>query len=389
LVNPWQRRWSIRMEEYKHEMKMSIAEIVESWKRSRRIWSCVTDCRVFEKQEGQYGPLPDFLHPLLKEALKMAGIERLYSHQAEAIDAVYAGKNVVVVTPTASGKTLCYNLPVLNGRLRQPSSKALYLFPTKALSQDQRVELQSTVERTGESVAAYTYNGDTPADARAAVRSQGDIVITNPDMLHTAILPHHTKWLSFFTDLKFVVIDELHSYRGVFGSHMANVLRRLDRVCRFYGSRPQFICCSATIANPKDLAEKLLEKEVVLIDRSGSPSSEKIFVFYNPPIVNKELGIRANHIKSARRLASPFVQEGIQTILFATSRLSVEVLTKYLKDRFEKRLQEKGTIRGYRGGYLPEVRREIEKGLREKKVRAVISTNASSLESTSVTSMPA
>jgi DEAD/DEAH box helicase domain-containing protein len=195
-------------------------------------------------------------------------------------------------------------------------------------------------------------------------------------MLHTAILPHHTKWLSFFENLKFVVIDELHSYRGVFGSHMANVLRRLDRVCRFYGSSPQFICCSATIANPKELAERLLEKEVTLIDQSGSPSAEKIFVFYNPPVVNRELGIRANHIKSARRLASPFIKEGIQTILFTTSRLYVEVLTKYLKDRFEKRLEEKGTIRGYRGGYLPEVRREIEKGLREKKVKAVVSTNA-------------
>ena len=209
-----------------------------------------------------------------------------------------------------------------------------------------------------------------------AIRSQGDIVITNPDMLHTAILPHHTKWLSFFENLRFVVIDELHSYRGVFGSHMANVLRRLDRVCRFYGSNPQFICCSATIANPKELAEKLLDREVTLVDQSGSPSAAKVFVFYNPPLVNKELGIRANHIKAARRLASPFIREGIQTILFTTSRLYVEVLTKYLKDRFEKRLEEKGTVRGYRGGYLPEVRREIERELREKQVKAVVSTNA-------------
>jgi DEAD/DEAH box helicase domain-containing protein len=355
---------------------MSIEEIVQSWRQSRATSPCITDFRIFKKREGRYSPFPEFLHPRLKEALKEAGIHRLYSHQAEAIDAAHQGKNVAVVTPTASGKTLCYNLPVLHERLMTPSSRALYLFPTKALSQDQMFELQATIGRIRESIATYTYDGDTPQDARPAIRSRGHIVITNPDMLHTAILPHHTKWLSFFENLKFVVIDELHSYRGVFGSHMANVLRRLDRVCRFYGSSPQFICCSATIANPKELAERLLEKEVTLIDQSGSPSAEKIFVFYNPPVVNRELGIRANHIKSARRLASPFIKEGIQTILFTTSRLYVEVLTKYLKDRFEKRLEEKGTIRGYRGGYLPEVRREIEKGLREKKVKAVVSTNA-------------
>ncbi len=355
---------------------MSIDEIVQSWRRSRNISPNITDIRVFEKREGQYRPFPDFLHPVLKEALKGEGIEQLYSHQAEALGAIQQGKDVVVVTPTASGKTLCYNLPVLNSRLTLPFSKALYLFPTKALSQDQMVELQDLVRRIEKPVATFTYDGDTPQDARQAIRTQGDVVITNPDMLHTGILPHHTKWLPFFQNLKFVVIDELHSYRGVFGSHMTNVLRRLDRVCRFYGSRPQFICCSATIANPKELAEKLIERETVLIDRNGAPSSEKIFIFYNPPVINKELGIRQSHISAARRLASPFIKEGIQTILFATSRLQVEVLTKYLKDRFEKRLEEKGSVRGYRGGYLPLVRREIEKGLREKEVKVVVSTNA-------------
>ena len=313
---------------------------------------------------------------MIKEAFQKEGIEYLYSHQADAIEAVQSGKDVVVVTPTASGKTLCYNLPVLNTKLSMPFSKAFYLFPTKALSQDQMVELQKLIERIGEPVTTFTYDGDTPQDARQAIRSKGDIVITNPDMLHTGILPHHTKWVSFFQNLKFVVIDELHTYRGVFGSHMTNVLRRLDRICRFYGSKPQFICCSATIANPKELAEKLLEREVFLIDQTGAPSSEKIFIFYNPPVVNKELGIRRSHIHAARQLAAPFIEQGIQTILFATSRLYVEVLTKYLKDRFEKKLEDKGRIRGYRGGYLPEVRREIEKGLREKEVKAVVSTNA-------------
>ena len=355
---------------------MSIEEIVQFWKRSRNIAPCITDIRTFEKKEGQYRPFPDALHPILREALGKKGIHRLYSHQAEAIEAVLSGKDVVVVTPTASGKTLCYNLPVLNTRLSVPSSKAFYLFPTKALSQDQRVELQNLIEQIGEPVTTFTYDGDTPQDARQAIRTQGDIVITNPDMLHTGILPHHTKWVSFFQNLKFVVIDELHTYRGIFGSHTTNVLRRLNRISRFYGAEPQFICCSATIANPKELAEKLLGREVFLIDQSGAPSSEKIFVFYNPPVVNKELGIRRSHIHAARHLVAPFIERGIQTILFATSRLYVEVLTKYLKDRFEKKLQDKGRIRGYRGGYLPDVRREIERGLKEKKVKAVVSTNA-------------
>jgi DEAD/DEAH box helicase domain-containing protein len=355
---------------------MPIDAILQSWKRSPNISSCITEMRVFPKREGQYRPFPDFVHPFLKEAFRQKGIDQLYSHQAEAAEAIQSGKDVVIVTPTASGKTLCYNLPVLNSKLNLPSSKALYLFPTKALSQDQMFELQNLIERMEMRIATFTYDGDTPADARQAIRTQGDVVITNPDMLHTAILPHHTKWMGFFQNLEFVVIDELHSYRGVFGSHMANVLRRLERVCRFYGSKPRFICCSATIANPKELAERLLDREMVLVDQNGAPSSEKVFVFYNPPIVNKDLGIRGSHVTAARRLAAPFIKEGIQTILFATSRLQVEVLTKYLKDRFEKRLEEKGTIRGYRGGYLPLVRREIEKGLREKEVRAVISTNA-------------
>ncbi|MCJ7704704.1 MAG: DEAD/DEAH box helicase, partial [Desulfobacterales bacterium] len=355
---------------------MSIEEIIQSWKRSKNISPCLTDLRIFKKREGRYQPFPDFLHPLLKEALRSEGIESLYSHQAEAIQHVQEGQDVVVVTPTASGKTLCYNLPVLNKNLSDPSSKAFYLFPTKALSQDQMFELQNLTKRLDRPIRTFTYDGDTPQDARQAIRTQGDVVITNPDMLHTGILPHHTKWVIFFQNLRFVVIDELHTYRGVFGSHMTNVLRRLSRICDFYGSKPRFICCSATIANPKELAEKLLERDVFLVDQNGAPSSEKIFIFYNPPVVNKELGIRGNHIHAARRLVSPFIKQGIQTILFATSRLNVEVLTKYLKDRFEKRLEDKGRIRGYRGGYLPEVRREIEKGLREKEVKAVVSTNA-------------
>lgn len=355
---------------------MPLEEIIQSWRRSRSISPCITELRTFKKREGEYRPFPPFIHPLFREILQKKGIEQLYSHQAEALEAIEDGKDVVVVTPTASGKTLCYNLPVLNTRLNSPHSKALYLFPTKALSQDQMVELQSLIDLLQVPLTTFTYDGDTPPEVRQAIRTRGDIVITNPDMLHTGILPHHTKWVSFFQNLKFIVIDELHTYRGVFGSHMTNVLRRMDRICRFYGSRPQFICCSATIANPRELAERLLEREIYLIEQSGAPSSEKIFLFYNPPVVNRELGIRGSHIKAARLLASPFIKEGIQTILFATSRLQVEVLTKYLKDRFEKRLEERGKIRAYRGGYLPRIRREIERRLREKEVKAVVSTNA-------------
>jgi DEAD/DEAH box helicase domain-containing protein len=327
-------------------------------------------------RKGEYVAIPDFIDERLRGALEKRGIKQLFSHQGMALDAIRAGKDVVVVTPTASGKTLCYTLPILNDKLRDPSAKAIYLFPTKALSQDQMVELQELIDSTAKPIKTFTYDGDTPRDARRAIRAKGDIVITNPDMLHTGILPHHTKWISLFQDLKYVVIDELHTYRGVFGSHMTNVLRRLRRICDFYGSRPQFICCSATIANPRELAEKLVERPMELIDQNGAPASEKLFLFYNPPVINQELGIRGSHIGAARSLSYPFIERGIQTIIFGTSRLNVEVLTKYLKDRVQGEKGNRDIVRGYRGGYLPNVRREIEKGLKSGHVLGVVTTNA-------------
>jgi DEAD/DEAH box helicase domain-containing protein len=329
--------------------------------------------------EGKMTNFPDNLLPEIKAVLQRRSITSLYSHQAEAWQYAENQQDFAVVTPTASGKTLTYNLPVLQKMINYPSSKALYLFPTKALSQDQMNEIHEMITLLEKDIKVYTFDGDTPANARQAIRKQGNIVVTNPDMLHQGIMPHHTKWMQFFQNLKFVVIDEMHIYRGVFGSHMTNVIRRLRRLCKFYRSDPLFILCSATIANPKEHAEKLIEKPVQLIDQSGAPLSPKTIYFYNPPVVNKELGIRASYIKQTRYLTNLFIQKKIQTIVFALSRLNVEVLTQYLKDDFEsdrEALSQPEKIAGYRGGYLPNRRREIEKGIREGTIRGVISTNA-------------
>ena len=327
-------------------------------------------------QEGQYREYPAEVHPALVEALKEKGFLKLYSHQHLSWDLLKKGKNIVVVTPTASGKTLCYNLPVLDAILQSPSSRAIYLFPTKALSQDQRAELDETIKHLGEEIRIFTYDGDTPQDARKAIRARGHIILTNPDMLHTGILPHHTKWIKLFENLKYVVIDELHNYRGIFGSHLANILRRLKRIAKFYGACPQFILCTATIANPLEMAEKMIEEPVSIIDDNGAPRGEKYFIFYNPPVVNKFLGIRRSYVNESRRVASLFIKNDLQTIVFAQSRLITEVLVTYLKEDIEKTIKEEGLIRGYRGGYLPLKRREIEKGLREGTIKGVISTNA-------------
>jgi DEAD/DEAH box helicase domain-containing protein len=327
-------------------------------------------------QEGSYSDYPDGVHPALREALVAKGFTSLYSHQRSSWEALKEGKNIVVVTPTASGKTLCYNLPVLDAIMKDPSTRAMYLFPTKALSQDQQAELDDINARLPEEIRVFTYDGDTPQDARKAIRARGHIVLTNPDMLHAGILPHHTKWIKLFENLKYIVIDELHNYRGIFGSHLANVLRRLRRIARFYGADPQFILCTATIANPAEMAEKTIEAPVTLIDDNGAPRGGKYFVFYTPPVVNAALGIRRSYVNESRRVASIFLKNGLQTIVFAGSRLITEVLLTYLKEDIETNIQREGLIRGYRGGYLPLKRREIEKGLRTGDILGVVSTNA-------------
>ncbi len=326
--------------------------------------------------EGVYDPLPEGMDERLRAALQGRGITQLYHHQRMALDAVAQGRDVTVVTPTASGKTLCYNLPVLSAILQDDSARALYLFPTKALAQDQVAELYALIQTTGADIKTSTYDGDTPATARTAVRQAGHVVVTNPDMLHSGILPLHTKWVRLFENLRFIVIDEVHVYRGVFGAHMANVLRRLLRICAFYGSNPRVICCSATIKNPKELAEALTGRPMFLVDRSWAPCGEKHVVFYNPPVINKQLGIRKGAVQETRAIGSYLVGRGVQTILFARSRLAVEVLVRTLKGVVQDTLGRSGGVRGYRGGYLPSLRREIEKGLRSGEVRAVVSTNA-------------
>jgi DEAD/DEAH box helicase domain-containing protein len=327
-----------------------------------------------------FAPFPEGTDDRLRGALAARGIEQLYTHQAEAFGHVLAGRNVVAVTPTASGKTLCYNGPVLDAILKDPSTRALYLFPTKALAQDQLAELHALSEAVtrdaGPEIGVFTYDGDTPSDARRAIRGKAHVVLSNPDMLHSGILPHHPRWAKLFENLRFVVVDELHAYRGVFGSHLGNILRRLHRVCRHYGSDPIFICSSATIANPRELAEGLTGRPFELVERSGAPRGEKFFLFVNPPVVNAQLGIRRSYLAEARRVALEFLKHHLQLILFAQSRLTVEILTTYLKDAFHGPPGAADVVRGYRGGYLPNRRREIERGLREGNVRAVVSTNA-------------
>jgi DEAD/DEAH box helicase domain-containing protein len=355
---------------------MNIEQLLDLLSTDDEFKNRLTTWRTLEPSPGEFADLPDDIHPVLAGALKNRGVDSLYSHQATAYHTIRSGRHTTVVTPTASGKTLCYNLPVLQRILEEPETRALYLFPTKALSQDQVDELHGLITQLGVDIKTYTFDGDTPAPARKAIRSSGHIVVTNPDMLHTGILPHHTRWVKLFENLKFVVIDEVHHYRGVFGSHLANVVRRLHRICRFYGSEPVFITCSATIANPGELSHSIIGEETVLIDTSGAPTGKRHLLLYNPPVVNKELGIRRGVVSEVRRVASRFLASGAQTIVFARSRLMVEVITTYLKDFLKGRKENPDSVRGYRGGYLPRQRREIEQGLRSGEIKGVVSTSA-------------
>jgi DEAD/DEAH box helicase domain-containing protein len=351
-------------------------ETLEHLAAQHRAEEVLTAVRHIPARDAEYREMPEWVREELRAAYAAKGIERLYSHQARSANLARAGRNFVVVTPTASGKTLCYNLPVLNAVLENADTRALYLFPTKALAQDQLAELQDLGKRLDDCFGVFTYDGDTPGDARRAIRERGHVVLTNPDMLHTGILPHHTRWTRLFENLRYIVLDELHTYRGVFGSHLGNVLRRLARIAKFYGSKPQFICCSATIANPGELAEQLIEEKVEVIEENGAPAAEKLFVFYNPPMVNRNLGIRRSYLNEATRVAKELLARTLQTIVFANSRLHTEVLLTYLQQANRPQPGGAEPVRGYRGGYLPGERREIERGLREGRIRGVVATNA-------------
>ncbi|RKX23751.1 MAG: ATP-dependent helicase [Candidatus Zixiibacteriota bacterium] len=355
---------------------MTLEQIIDLLQTNKNFNKNISHWQTFPAKEARYVDFPSSLDRRLANTLGEKGITQLYTHQADAVRTVSEGRDVVVVTPTASGKTLCYNLPVLNEILENPDARSLYLFPTKALSQDQLAELHDLVDKLDVDIKTFTYDGDTPHTARRLIRSAGHIVVSNPDMLHAGILPHHTKWIKLFENLRFVVIDEVHYYRGVFGSHMANVIKRLRRICKFYGSNPQFICCSATIANPDELAGRIIGRRPVLIDNNGAPSGEKHFLMYNPPVVNPQLGIRKSAVKEAARLAKSFLRQKIQTIVFAHYRLYVEVLLTYLQRELKGDFDQGIKVAGYRGGYLPHERRRIERGLRSGEITGVVSTNA-------------
>lgn len=357
------------------QIKQSLGEILAQLQEDGRFMKNIRHWKTIPPREAQSVPFPSTLDTRIRETLTKRGIPSLYTHQETSYRLVREGNNIVAVTPTASGKSMCYHLPILQTLTEDSQARALYLFPTKALAQDQKNELHELINEMGLSIKSETYDGDTPANIRQMVRKAGNIVITNPDMLHSAILPHHTKWVSFFEHLQFIVIDELHTYRGVFGSHVANVIRRLKRICAYYGSKPQFICTSATIANPKELAEHLTEEPMELVNNNGAPAGKKHFLFYNPPVVNQQLNIRRSATLEARDITEKFLVNGIQTILFARSRVRVEILLKYLQELIRHKLGPK-TIQGYRGGYLPSQRREIERGLRQGEIMGVVSTNA-------------
>lgn len=356
---------------------VGVDAVVERWRAERSIVECVTDARQLAARPAEYAPVPERLDARLIAALAGRGIRRLYSHQRQAVSAALAGQHVVTATPTASGKSLCLHLPVLDALAKDETASALYLYPTKALSRDQEHGLHELIREARLGIPALVFDGDTPGDARRVARQQSRVVLTNPDMLHASILPNHARWARVFQNLRYVVIDELHVYRGVFGSHVAHVLSRLSRVAAFHGSQPRYVMATATIGNPREHASRLLgveTEDVRVITSSGAPAAEREVFLYNPPIVNEELGIRASALKHAVRLTNDLLAARVPTIVFAGSRNSVEVMLKYVREKAPSEPAE--AIFGYRGGYLPARRRAIERGLREGTIRCVVATNA-------------
>jgi DEAD/DEAH box helicase domain-containing protein len=356
---------------------VQLNSLLDFWKHDADTAPNFSAWQTTPARPAQTAPIPADLPASLREVLVSRGITQLYIHQLTAWTHILARRNIILATGTASGKTLAYNLPVLSTLLQNPETRALYLFPTKALAQDQ---LSSLSHLTRDAHLAHAiYDGDTAQKDRSAIRRTARIVLSNPDMLHTGILPHHSNWSDFFSSLKFVVIDEAHTYRGVFGSHVANVIRRLKRISEFYGAKPQFILASATIGNPKELAEKLIEEPVELIDTDGCSRGERHFIIYNPPVTDPALGLRKSSLLESVRLANDLLARNIQSVVFARTRRSVEIILTYLQEFPSPSgtgARGEGAIRGYRSGYLPHQRREIEQGLRDGSVKTVVATNA-------------
>lgn len=357
---------------------MQLPEVLAQLRLNRDFMSQAVAWEKFPAQPARFQPVEAEIDERIMTALRSRGVDQFFTHQAAAIDAVTNQHHTVIATATASGKSLCYTVPVLQRLLDRPKGRALYLFPTKALAHDQLAETAATIGAGKLPLDVHAYDGDTPQSRRTQVRRAGGILITNPDMLHAGILPYHPTWRDLFGNLEFVVLDEIHTYRGVFGSHVANVLRRLQRICEFYGSSPQFICSSATIANPQEHAERLTGQTFTLVDekQNGAPTGEKHVILYNPPIIDEELGLRGSAILAARDAAVTFLAQDIQTIIFARTRQSVELLLTYLQDEMAFQGKKETAVTGYRGGYLPLERREIEHGLRTGDIRGVVATNA-------------
>jgi DEAD/DEAH box helicase domain-containing protein len=363
-----------------------VSSVLSRWLASSIVKPCLCTDETLPGSGAAYGDMP-VIADGIRAALETRGIERLYSHQRQAIDAALSGRHVIVATPTASGKSLCFHVPVLQALARDAEARALYLFPTKALARDQEAGLRELMAAAGLDAGAVVYDGDTPGDARRAARERARVILTNPDMLHTGILPHHASWARTLQNLKYIVVDEIHTYRGVFGSHVANVLRRMMRVARFHGSNPRILGATATIGNPLEHAARLFgvdESEVELVGESGAPRGQRRFFLFNPPVVNQELGIRASYVKQAVMLASDLVAARVPTLVFGQSRNAVEVMLRYLRDAVATKSQrtdrgsgiDPASIVAYRGGYLPQQRRDIERRLREGEILGVVATNA-------------
>ncbi len=361
---------------HQHPETAGIRTLIDQWQQDQEFRENIAYWQVTPAREALCTPIPSSLDARLQSALNVRGITQLYSHQTESIERALNGENLVIATGTASGKTMCYNLPAIQQAIANPNSRVLYLFPTKALTQDQLGSLNELLRAIPgkKLMPANIFDGDTPQNLRSAMRKQSVFLLTNPDMLHQGILPHHAIWQAFFQGLSLVVIDEMHTYRGIFGSHFANLLRRLKRIAAFYGAFPKFILTSATIANPVELAEMLIDDHVSLIDQSGAPQGEKHFLLYNPPLIDPKLGLRKSSVQTSVNLGLSLLESNHQSLLFARTRRTVEMLLTYLLEKMPYQLRPK--VRGYRSGYLKSDRREIEQGFKDGSIRLVVATSA-------------